>query len=414
VSAQQTFDSEQEAQGWLRHARSQAGQPSAPRTARRPSRRRSFGSVRRLPSGRYQASYLGLDARRHVAPSTFPAKAEADLWLSAVRTDMARGRWISPARSGITLAQLVDLYRMSQVDVRRSTRQTETFYLSRYVLPYLGSRAIGQIDLETVQSWVTTLAHSGGRGGRALAPSTVEKAGHLLSKFLQWAMDTRRIPHNPVRGAKWPAKTQISKWTLDPEGVRQLADVIDQRFAALVIFLAFTGLRIGEALAVRVADVDLAKREVTVSRRLYDLGGHHDFDGPKTTAGTRIVPMPRLVVEAVADHIVARGLRFEQPLFPAPRGGYIRYGDFRRTYWNPAIEALGLVERTLEGRPRRFTVHQLRKTAITVWVDAGVPPETAAAWAGHTDVRILYTFYKDRKAEVERAAVANVDRVLST
>jgi hypothetical protein len=58
-------------------------------------------------------------------------------------------------------------------------------------------------------------------------------------------------------------------------------------------------------------------------------------------------------------------------------------------------------------------VHQLRKTAITVWVDAGVPPETAAAWAGHTDIGVLYRFYKDRKAKVERAAVANVDRVLA-
>ena len=58
--------------------------------------RRYFGNIRKLPSGRYQASYKAPDGKRHAAPQTFDSRQYADAWLSRVRTDIQRGQWEAP------------------------------------------------------------------------------------------------------------------------------------------------------------------------------------------------------------------------------------------------------------------------------------------------------------------------------
>ena len=66
-------------------------------------RRRRFGWVRKLPSGRHQASYLGPDGRRHVAPHTFDSATSADRWLVQVETTILRREWFDPERAKVQL-----------------------------------------------------------------------------------------------------------------------------------------------------------------------------------------------------------------------------------------------------------------------------------------------------------------------
>ena len=65
--------------------------------------RRHFGSVRRLPSGRYQASYWH-NVSRHVAPDTFPSRSDAQRWLSNVEMAIHKGEWVDPAGGRMTVA----------------------------------------------------------------------------------------------------------------------------------------------------------------------------------------------------------------------------------------------------------------------------------------------------------------------
>ncbi|HET9731675.1 MAG TPA: hypothetical protein VFP54_03270 [Acidimicrobiales bacterium] len=67
--------------------------------------RRHFGSVRKLPSGRYQVSYWH-NVTRHVAPDTFPSKGDAQRWLSNIEADINRGAWIAPGGAQMTVAEL--------------------------------------------------------------------------------------------------------------------------------------------------------------------------------------------------------------------------------------------------------------------------------------------------------------------
>jgi integrase len=138
------------------------------------------------------------------------------------------------------------------------------------------------------------------------------------------------------------------------------------------------------------------------------LAGHLDHDQPKTEEAIRVVPAARLVANELADHIKSLALDVDDPLFPAPHGGHARYHNWRRRVWHPAVDAVGLVD-PVSGR---FQPHGLRKTAITVWLDAGVPIEEAAAWCGHKNVTVMYKHYKARRTEMERMQIAKVDAML--
>ena len=83
--------------------------------------RRHFGSIRKLPSGRYQASYWH-NVTRHVAPETFTSKADAQRWLSNIETVIHNGEWVDPAGGRMTVAELADRWKRSDPSKRSSTR----------------------------------------------------------------------------------------------------------------------------------------------------------------------------------------------------------------------------------------------------------------------------------------------------
>ena len=103
----------------------------------RPAGRRHFGSVRKLPSGRFQARYwhVGLE---HVAPSTFTTKADALAWLSAAETDIHRGAWTAPKAGKVTLAEYGRAWLSARSDLRPVTRSKYEHMLERHVLPDTG------------------------------------------------------------------------------------------------------------------------------------------------------------------------------------------------------------------------------------------------------------------------------------
>ena len=128
-------------------------------------KRRQFGSVRRLPSGRWQASYWHV-GRRHIAEVTLLTKADANAYLAHVETQIRRGSWIDPWGGHVGFAESAEEWKSTVVDLRPSTKARDVGYLERYVLPRFGSLELGEIDHMMVRTWVAELSASG------LAPST--------------------------------------------------------------------------------------------------------------------------------------------------------------------------------------------------------------------------------------------------
>jgi len=153
--------------------------------------RSSFGNITQRPENkRWRARWQDSGGRQH--SKTFATNKEAAAWLASVSTDRARGEWTDPRAGRIALAEWARQWRTTLFDIRPTTRDRDLFYLDAYILPTLGTIALGDLDLLTVQSWVGELTACG------LAPATVVKASQVLSKMLTSAVNAKLIPASPV------------------------------------------------------------------------------------------------------------------------------------------------------------------------------------------------------------------------
>lgn len=330
--------------------------------------RRQFGSIRKLPSGRWQVRHTDAFGRTVAAPQTFATKTDAALYLSKVETDQHRGTWTDPLHGRETFEAWVKRWRASTVDLRVSTLARDESYLRSLILPTFGPMPIGSIDHLAARAWVAELSASG------RAPATVVKAAQIASKALRAAVSAKLIALNPFDDVPLPKVERKEMRFLTPAQVATLADAMDPRYRALVLVGAWCGLRAGEMFALRPANVDPLRRRLDVVETLVNVGGHLSFGPPKTRASRRSVPMPRVVAQALEEHVS------DYPgelVFTAPEGGPIRAPEFRRRVWLRACAEVGL---------SGLRLHDLRHTAVALWIAANASPKEIAARAGHTSV----------------------------
>ncbi len=146
-------------------------------------RRREFGSVRQLPSGRWQARYPGVDGRLRPAPETFASRQGAARWLAALQTDLARGAWADPARGREFFADYATEWLAQRVELRPRTRELYGGLLERHLLPHLGS--VPPASLSPGSSAWSGEAGSGPRIARSAFTGSAELrafAGRLLGR----------------------------------------------------------------------------------------------------------------------------------------------------------------------------------------------------------------------------------------
>jgi integrase len=332
--------------------------------------RRRFGSVRRLPSGRWQARYRTNDGRQHTAPETFASKTAATRHLAQVETDLSRGQWSDPRLSRTTFAEWAARWEATTVNLRANTQAAYRNLLRRYLLPTFGPMPLADLDAMAVRAWLARLARDG------VGPSTRAKSYRLLSRILGTAIESGYLTRNPctIRGAASDPVGEMRFATVAE--VAALADAIPPRFRALVLVAAYTGLRWGELAGLRVKRVDLLHRQITVAEQLLEVRGQLAFGPPKTGAGLRTVTLPAVAVEALAEHLSRYAeVGPDGLVFAVERGGPIRRSNFTRRVWIPATRAAGV-----EGL--RF--HDLRHTAATLAVAAGASTRELMVRMGHS------------------------------
>jgi len=332
--------------------------------------RRRFGSVRRLPSGRWQARYRDAAGNRYGAPSTFATKGDAHRWLSAAETDMSRGDWYDPRLGDLGFGEWAERWMATKAPtLGPATRDLYGYLLRKHVVPRFGAMAVGRITAAEVQAWLADLHRT------SLSPNTVAKAYRCLSGAMDGAVDAGLIARSPctLRGAGTERHAEMRIAT--PEQVAELAAAAGPRWEALVFTAAYTGLRWGELAGLRRRDVDLERKLVTVSRKLAEVNGQLSFGPPKTAAGKRTIGMPSFVARSLAVHIDLYALPGAEGLvFPSADGQPMRRSNFRRRVWEPATAEVGM-------SGLRF--HDLRHTAATLAAASGTSLKALMARIGH-------------------------------
>src|SRR5690606_31365509 len=211
---------------------------------------------------------------------------------------------VAPADGRMLFSDWAAQWLTTRIDVRATSKVRDESYLRSYVLPTFGDRQLGQITHTDVAAWIAHLATAGrvrsGYEGQPLAPATVHKAYQTLSKIMRAAVLARRIAQSPCHDVPLPRIQRDEARFLTPDELitlehaveaterrRPSQETLPSRLALIVPFLADTGLRIGEAAALRWRDVDVDKGEVHVRETLVEVKGKVAIHSPKTRAGRR-------------------------------------------------------------------------------------------------------------------------------
>lgn len=356
-------------------------------------RRRTFGNVRKLPSGRYQARYLDASGHRHRARLTFATIADANRWLAATEAQIARGAWVDPRAGVITLTEYANAWLESRPGLSPRTVELYRSLLDRHLIPALGDRQLGKLTAPVVRHWYASAL-------RAKPPSTVTvaKCYRLLRAILNTAIADELIVRNPcaIKGAgvertpERPVATIAQVWAL--------ADAVEPRFRALVLTAAFAGLRFGELAALTRSRVDLDACTISVVESQLELSGGVLLIGPpKSQAGRRTIVIPDALVPELTAHLAAFvGPEDGARVFTGAKGAPIR----RRNWWAKwaaAAEAVGTTG-------LRF--HDLRHTCNTLTAATGASTRELMHRMGHASAAAALRYQhatRDRDVVIARA-----------
>jgi integrase len=245
---------------------------------------------------RWQARWRDDAGRQH--KQNFDRRADAERFLAEVKTDLARGTHVDPRGGRVAFKVYAEQWRLAQVHRATTAAQVET-HLRRHVYPTLGDRPLGAIRPSEVQAWVRGLE-------QRLAPSTIGIVYSFLAGVFRAAVRDRLIPTTPCVDIRVPKPEPKRVEPLATERVEALIAAMPERFRALVMLAAGTGLRQGEAFGVEVEAIDFLRRLLRVQQQLVVMPGKPPYLAPpKTPASYRTVPLPQVVVDALAAHMAA-------------------------------------------------------------------------------------------------------------
>jgi integrase len=323
---------------------------------------------------------------------TFQTRREAEDWLHDRESARRAGQWRDPDAGKVAFASLVDSFIASAADLAPATLALYRTMQRRYIAPAIGRRAVGAIRPQDVREWTAAMA------GQGIGAPTIQTARRLLTRVLAQAVADGIIPTNPAAFAPAPRTARKALHVLSPGEVHRIADSIDPRYRAMVLTMAYCGLRFGEAAALRRTDLDLQRGRLTVARALAEVQGHVT-EGQTKTGRVRTVTMPRTVTEALEAHL---GRNPGELVFTAPDGGFIRRTNWRRRVWAPALA---------KARVSGVRPHDLRHFGAAAAIAAGAHPRAIMERLGHSSITTTMNIYGGLFPSLDEELAARLDEM---
>jgi integrase len=347
------------------------------------------------------ARHYDPDGRR--VSRTFPRQIDAVRWATGIENSKLTGTYTDPGRGRMKTADFADEWLKAQSHLKPSTRVKYEGILDKHVRPRFGTTPLAKITHTDVTEWVGGLSH--------LAPGSVRYIHRVLYLIMELAVRDGRIVKNPAAGVRLPKLPKAAKNYLTRDQVWRLADAaaaypipeVGAQYRALILLLAFTGLRWSEAAGLKVKRLDLLRRRVVVAEALGEVQGRLVWGTPKNHQA-REVSMPAFLVDELAQVVAGKGQ--DDLVFTTWRGRPLRNLNFRRDVFDKAASDAGLAG---------VTPHELRHTAASLAVSAGADVKAVQEMLGHASATLTLDTYThlfndrlqgvaDRLDEAHRAA----------
>jgi integrase len=352
-------------------------------------------SIDKRPNGSWRARWRET-ANGPQKTRSFDRKVDATRFLATVEADLARGVYIDSGAGTVTLADYAAGWQAVQVH-RPLTALNVDVVLRLHVLPGLGHYRLADLRPSHLMAW---------RKDRAavLAPSSLLVAWRILCQVLRSAVADRLIPASPAAGMKGPTVPRSKAVPLTVDKVAAVAEAAGERYRALVVAAAGTGLREGELLGLTVPEVDFLRREVHVRRQLVLVPGSAPVLAlPKTAASVRTVPLAGVVADELAAHLATFGPGPDQLVFTNDSGQPIRRNRLS-AQWRSWARKAGLADTV------RF--HDLRHTYASMLIAENGSAKLVQELMGHASASTTWDVYGHLFPDSADQARAAVERRL--
>jgi integrase len=370
-------------------------------------------TVRHGTGKRWMARWFDHESKPNA--KSFERKSDAQKYLHSVIAALTTGTYADPQRSSVEFGTVAEAWLGIKEGANRAPKTIAGYrgLLDIVILPKWKHERLRDITHERLQAWVTWLAtdpaarkhpkHQRGDSDHkkaGLSPARVIQAHQVVHQVIAFAVRSKLIAVNTADDIELPRKDSPEKIALTHDQVRQLSEDSGE-IATMVRTLAYTGLRFGECVALRVSDVDATGRRLTVSRSITGVRGQGRLEGPTKTHQSRTVP---ILTSALADELkeAVKGRNPTEFLFPGPDGDAMTVGWFRVRFDKAAVK-LGI-----DG----ITPHTLRHTAGSLALQSGASVTTVQRLLGHRNPTTTLNVYAhmldgdfDRLAERMEAAI---------
>ena len=337
------------------------------------------------------------DGRRVQRVKQFARLAEAQEYAAAMEDDIRRGRYRDPRQELRVLDDVAGEWLASKVDLKPGTAGRYARELRLYILPKWGGMTLRELRPDMLQEWVGQLMDGGypaalpdGRDSKPLSARSIRNIMKVVLKgIFDYAVSNGWIGENPVDRVTVPKiASDDDMVSLSVREVELLADEAEKIGkpvdGLLVRWQAYTGCRIGESLALKVGDVDAAKRRAKIGRTWTDDGHGGSMLGTPKNGKARNIAIPRFLMPQIKAQM--DGMGDDDWLFRATRGGNVWTNTWRTRIWNKAVKAAGMEDAGV-------TIHSLRHTYASFAIAQGADVKTLQMQLGHSSPSITLNTY---------------------
>ena len=307
--------------------------------------------------------------RRKSTKRGFATKREAEEWLR---------NFLITQKADFDM-KFADFWKMYCADMetrlREHTMRTKKYIVELKILPYFGNKRVNDITAADIRQWQNELIKMG------YSPTYLKTINNQLSAIFNYAVRYYDLKSNPCVKAGSMGKSKAEEmdfWT--GEEFRKFIDSVMNKRLSYMAFMTlyWTGMRLGELLALNPKDVDLEKRTISITKSYQRLGKKDVITPPKTPKSKRVITIPEFLAADIKDYMDSLyDLQENDRLFPITK--YYLEHEMQR-----GIKESGV---------KRIRVHDLRHSHASMLIELGFSPLEIANRLGHEKVETTLNTY---------------------
>lgn len=373
------------------------------------------GSITKVSKNKHRIRlYIGEDAsgKQIYYDKTIEGnKSVAEAHLTEKKAELLQTGTISKP-SSLLLKDYLDQWQESCLKGRvdDKTYESYVYLLEQYIVPTLGNKPIGQINSMMIQKLYRSM-----QTDQQLSARTIRYAHSVLSNALKQAVKWRMIQLNPCNDVDLPKKSTTEMNAMDPSEVKQfLQAAANHRLKTLFELMITTGLRPGEAYALRWSDIDLDKGTLTVRRTLSrNSKKEYVFKDPKTKKSKRTMPLPDGLIMSLKRHKVQQA----EEVLKAKPGAYVT-SDLVFTARNGMpLDHSNVVNQVYKpmlakAKLRHFRLYDLRHTCATLMIKANIHVKVVSERLGHSSAMLTLDTYSHCLPDMQAEASSKMNQML--